>query len=98
MIGFALEWAREEACLKVEKHWAWWPLARMKGCGNSTDEHGRFNLNALHRASGTGDHKRPSKWLNNKQAQEVIQELVHELGSGGRNSGLATKSMNCHPI
>ncbi len=40
-----------------------------------TDEQGRFNLNALHRASGLGDHKRPSKWLNTEPAQQLVDEV-----------------------
>ena len=27
------------------------------------DDHGRLNLNALHKASGLGKHKAPNKWL-----------------------------------
>ena len=45
----------------------------------TTDEAGRFNLNALHRASGTGDHKRPSKWLATEQAKALIEELQKYL-------------------
>jgi len=45
----------------------------------TTDEAGRFNLNALHRASGTGDHKRPSKWLATEQAKALIEELQKNL-------------------
>lgn len=42
----------------------------------TTDEEGRFNLNALHKASGgQADHKKPSEWLRTKQAQELISEL-----------------------
>ena len=39
------------------------------------DEQGRFNLNALHRASGAPDSKLPSQWLRLKQAQELVAEL-----------------------
>ena len=42
----------------------------------TTDSEGRFNLNTLHKASGTGPHKKPSEWLRNKQAQELTQELI----------------------
>lgn len=41
----------------------------------TTDEAGRFNLNALHRSSDAGDHKRPSKWLATDQAKSLIDEL-----------------------
>lgn len=51
----------------------------------TTDEAGRFNLNSLHRASGTGDHKRPSKWLATEQAKALIEELQKNLSP---NQGL----------
>lgn len=41
----------------------------------TTDAEGRFNLNALHKASGEGEHKRPSKWLATEQAKALISEL-----------------------
>jgi len=41
----------------------------------TTDEHGRFNLNAIHRASKSGRQKRPSYWIATKQAQELISEV-----------------------
>jgi len=50
-----------------------------------TDDEGRFNLNALHRASGLSDHKKPSQWLRTKQTKE----LIHELSDQGVNSHLA---------
>lgn len=43
------------------------------------DEFGRYNLNTLHKASGEGEHKRPSKWLDTKQAKELIRELKSKL-------------------
>lgn len=55
-----------------------------------TDEEGRFNLNALHRASGLAAHKRPNEWLRSKQ----VQELVSELESQNGNSRSAQKSIN----
>lgn len=42
----------------------------------TTDDKGRYNLNALHKASGLREEKAPAKWLRNKQAQELIRELV----------------------
>lgn len=39
------------------------------------DSQGRYNLNALHQASGAGEHKRPSRWLRNESTQELITEL-----------------------
>lgn len=52
----------------------------------TTDEHGRFNLNAIHRASEAGQTKRPSIWKETKQAQELISELDDQ----SQNSGLAS--------
>ncbi len=46
------------------------------GVSISTDTEGRFNLNALHKASGLGEEKAPAKWLRNKQAKELVQELI----------------------
>lgn len=62
----------------------------------STDDQGRFNLNLLHKASGLGKHKAPNKWLENKSAQELIQELEFQtpdsgsalkVNNGGSNPG-----------
>jgi hypothetical protein len=39
------------------------------------DEEGRFNLNALHKASGLGDHKKPSEWLRSSHAKELVSKL-----------------------
>jgi len=49
----------------------------------TTDEHGRFSLNAIHRASEAGAHKRPSKWLSTEPAKELIQELADQSPSEG---------------
>ncbi len=46
-----------------------------------TDDHGRFNLNALHRASGLPAHKKPSEWLRSKQVQELVEELSGQSGN-----------------
>lgn len=46
----------------------------------TTDEQGRFNLNALHRASGLGEEKAPAKWVRNKQAKELISEVENSTG------------------
>ncbi len=48
----------------------------------TTDDEGRFNLNALHKASGQGEHKKPSEWLRTKQAQELVEELSGNLRLG----------------
>ncbi len=41
----------------------------------TTDEAGRFNLNALHNASGLGESKKPSEWLRLSGTKELIDEL-----------------------
>lgn len=48
----------------------------------TTDEHGRFNLNALHKAGDSVHTKRPSIWLATKQAQELVSELSQNSGLG----------------
>lgn len=47
------------------------------------DEHGRFNLNAIHKASEAGQSKRPSKWLANGPTLELIQELKNQSPQEG---------------
>lgn len=57
------------------------------------DPSGRYNLNALHRASGSQEEKAPAKWIRNKSTQELIAELEKETGQictvsiEGRNGG-----------
>lgn len=46
----------------------------------TTDAHGRFNLNALHKASGLGDSKKPSEWLSLKGTKELLAELKSQSG------------------
>ena len=41
----------------------------------TTDEFGRFNLNALHKASGLGKSKQPSNWLRTDMALALIAEI-----------------------
>ncbi|WP_092880325.1 phage antirepressor KilAC domain-containing protein [Izhakiella capsodis] len=59
----------------------------------ATDNEGRFNLNALHKASRLGTNKAPAQWLRTKAAQEVINELQKEtvqiciVSLEGRNGG-----------
>lgn len=62
-------------------------LPVIAGVDITTDEQGRFNLNSLHRASGLGKSKSPNKWLENKQAKELITALE----SQAPNSGLGHK-------
>ncbi|MGE8226150.1 MAG: KilA-N domain-containing protein [Stenotrophomonas sp.] len=40
------------------------------------DEHGRFCLNDLHKASGGAEKDKPKFWLENKQATEMQQVLL----------------------
>ncbi|WP_241624597.1 KilA-N domain-containing protein [Rosenbergiella epipactidis] len=48
----------------------------------TTDAEGRFNLNALHKASGGKDAKRPKAWMATKQAQELVEELRQNSAFG----------------
>jgi len=45
-----------------------------------TDSEGRFNLNALHRASGTTKTKAPNEWLRTQQANDLVNELKSQTG------------------
>lgn len=47
------------------------------------DSEGRYNLNALHRASGGGKHKAPNKWLENQQAQEFVIAVKSQTPNSG---------------
>ncbi|OTA20473.1 antirepressor [Xenorhabdus beddingii] len=57
-------------------------LPVIAGVEITTDAEGRFNLNALHKASGAGESKEPNRWLRSKQAQELIAELPTNLAVG----------------
>ena len=57
-------------------------LPVIAGVEITTDTAGRFNLNALHKASGGRDAKRPKAWLATKQAQELIDELRQDSAFG----------------
>ncbi|MFS1525657.1 KilA-N domain-containing protein [Microbulbifer sp. 2304DJ12-6] len=50
-------------------------LPVIAGVEITTDAEGRFNLNALHRASQSGEHKSPSQWLRRDEAKALIAEL-----------------------
>lgn len=69
------------------------PVISIAGVEITTDSEGRFNLNALHKASKLGADKAPSQWLRNKQAKELIKELEKEtmqiciVSEDGRNGG-----------
>lgn len=46
----------------------------------TTDSEGRFNLNALHKASGGQKSKAPNEWLRTIQAKELITTLEEQTG------------------
>ncbi|WP_275323331.1 KilA-N domain-containing protein [Xenorhabdus bovienii] len=58
-------------------------LPVIAGVEITTDSEGRFNLNALHKASGESEHKRPSKWLVTEQAKALITELKEQSPNSG---------------
>lgn len=45
------------------------------------DSKGRYCLNDCHRASGMSDSKRPSNWLRNEQAIQLITEISQSSNS-----------------
>ncbi|MCO7227567.1 phage antirepressor KilAC domain-containing protein [Pleionea sp. CnH1-48] len=61
----------------------------------TTDKEGRYNLNALHRASGGARHKAPAQWLRQQQAQDIVHEVTRmlinilpiQVNNGGVNPG-----------
>ena len=50
-------------------------LPVIAGIEITTDADGRFNLNALHKASGLGKAKQPANWLRLDSTKELINEL-----------------------
>lgn len=48
----------------------------LAGVAIHQDDEGRFCLNDFHRAAGGEDRHRPSRWTENQQTQELIQEVV----------------------
>ncbi len=50
-------------------------LPMIAGVEITTDAHGRFNLNALHKASGAPDAKRPGSWHRLDSTKALITEL-----------------------
>lgn len=59
----------------------------------TTDAEGRFNLNALHKASGLGANKAPAQWLRTQFAKSLIKEVEKKtvqkciVSVEGRNGG-----------
>lgn len=54
----------------------------------TADAAGRFNLNALHKASGASEDKSPSQWLRRKSTKELIEELKRNLLKDSQNVNL----------
>ncbi|MDE9519728.1 KilA-N domain-containing protein [Xenorhabdus bovienii] len=50
-------------------------LPVIAGVEITTDSEGRFNLNALHKASNESDSKKPSEWLRLSSTKSLINEL-----------------------
>jgi Uncharacterized phage-encoded protein len=50
-------------------------LPVIAGVEITTDAEGRFNLNALHKASGLGKAKQPANWMRLDSTKELIDEL-----------------------
>ena len=48
-------------------------LPVVAGIEITTDQDGRYNLNALHRASGLGPNKAPAQWLRTESARKLVQ-------------------------
>lgn len=63
-------------------------LPVIAGVEITTDAAGRFNLNALHKASGAGEDKSPSQWLRRKSTKELIEELKRNLLKENQNVNL----------
>ncbi|WP_247881934.1 KilA-N domain-containing protein [Brucella intermedia] len=69
------------------------PIISIAGVEITTDAEGRYNLNALHKASKLGPKKDPAHWMRNKQAKELIAQIEAEttqiciVSDEGRNGG-----------
>jgi len=50
------------------------------------DHYNRVNLNALHKASGEGDHKKPAKWMRLESTKELNCELELTVNLQSGNS------------
>lgn len=68
-------------------------LPVVAGVEITTDAQGRFNLNALHRASGAGPNKAPGQWLRTQQAQDLISELEAQSPKSGFGDDTVQKSI-----
>ena len=70
----------------------------IEGVGVPQDEAGRFNLNALHKASGEGANKAPNKWLRAAQTKELIAELKSQTGDSRLGQQTQTPYMAFDPL
>jgi len=50
-------------------------LPVIAGVEITLDSDGRYNLNAIHKASGFGANKAPAQWLRTQQAKSFIQDI-----------------------
>ena len=72
--------------------------ASVAGVTITHDEYGRFNLNALHLASGLGASKKPSRWLSNISTQELVAEVKQSRDLYfGNLSPVATRRGGSYP-
>lgn len=68
-------------------------LPVIAGVQITVDQEGRYNLNALHKASGLGANKAPAQWLRTQGARELSEEIEKEtvqiciVSAEGRNGG-----------
>lgn len=46
------------------------------GISIPVDSEGRYNLNALHKASGGNTNKAPAQWMRTQQSREIVQEVI----------------------
>lgn len=55
----------------------------ISGISIKQDSHGRYCLNDLHKAAGEEQRHRPKYWLENQQANDLIEFLTSEQSIGG---------------
>lgn len=65
------------------------PAPHIEGVQIRVDQHGRFCLNDLHRASGGERRHGPSLWLGNDSTRELVAQLAREAGDTGNPVSVA---------